>query len=442
MKPADLQRQFFEMLMESQYWSPAALVDYQRSQLGQLLRHARANVPFYEHRLDPVFTATGDIDWDSWRRLPIVTRSDLVEHREAMLARQLPPGHGPTGTIESSGSTGLPVTVTCNRLTTLAANANRWRAHRIYDLDWSKTYTARHGYAAAAEWPHGENIGPWGPAWDPVASTGTCYRISRATDTAEMLEFMARTDSAYLSTSPKIVHVYALAAERAGLDIRLDGILAHGEGANAEDRATIRRVFGAEMMETYSSSEAGQIGYPCRHGAGMHLNAESVLVEIVDAEGMPVAPGEVGRVIVTPFVSTAQPLIRYEQGDTARAGGICGCGRSLPMIAAVEGRSTAIFTHPDGRAAARMLNESGRDLIGCSFWQIAQVGPLDFELRYVPRDTAIAGDEAATTELFRSVYFSDARLSFVRLDVIPLTPAGKFIEYVNEWASCQRQPTT
>ena len=39
MKPADLQRQFFEMLTESQYWPPATLVDYQRSQLAQLLRH-------------------------------------------------------------------------------------------------------------------------------------------------------------------------------------------------------------------------------------------------------------------------------------------------------------------------------------------------------------------------------------------------------------------
>ena len=42
----DLMHQFYDMLLESQYWPAQQLVDYQRSQLEQLLRHARANVPF------------------------------------------------------------------------------------------------------------------------------------------------------------------------------------------------------------------------------------------------------------------------------------------------------------------------------------------------------------------------------------------------------------
>lgn len=98
-----LQRQFFQMLMESQFWSPKALENYQRSQLAQLLRHARKNVPFYEHRLDAVLEPNGDIDWDRWHEIPIVRRRDMIDHRTAMQARELPPGHGPTGSIETSG---------------------------------------------------------------------------------------------------------------------------------------------------------------------------------------------------------------------------------------------------------------------------------------------------------------------------------------------------
>lgn len=430
----ELQRRFYEMLMESQYWPPEQMVAYQRSQLEQLLRHARANVPFYEHRLDPVFTPSGDIDWDRWHEIPIVKRSDMLEHREEMLAREVPKGHGATGTIETSGSTGLPVKITTNRLTAVAANANRWRAHRTYDLDWSKTYTARDGYAEAAEWPHGQSLGPWGPRWDERAQQGNSYRISRATDAQRMLEFINRTNSAYLSTGPKQFHVYALEAERLGTNVQLDCALTHGEGPSNGDLAAVRRVFGARTMETYSSKEAGQIGYPCRLGHGLHINAESVLVEVVDVDGRPVSAGQSGRIVVTPFVSTAQPLIRYEQGDTARAGGICLCGRSLPMIEAVEGRSTAIFTHPDGRAVSRMLNESARELLQCSLWQIAQVGPLQFELRYVPRDWQVTGDEAAVEAMYRSTFFEDSDLRFVRVTEIPLSPGGKFLEYVNEWS--------
>ncbi|OEO32652.1 hypothetical protein VW23_010590 [Devosia insulae DS-56] len=432
-QPRDLQREFYDMLMESQYWLPETMLAYQRSQLAQLLRHARANVPFYEKRLDPVFTRTGDIDWDRWHEIPIVTRKDMQEHRDAMLARELPRGHGATGTIETSGSTGMPVKISINRLTAVAANANRWRAHRTYDLDWSKTYAARDGYAEAAEWPHGQSLGPWGPKWDERALQGNSYRISRGTDAQQMLEFINRTNSAYLSTGPKQFHVYALEAERLGMESRLDCAMTHGEGASSGDLEAIRRVFGARAMETYSSKEAGQIAYPCRLGKGLHINAESVLVEIVGDDGKPVGAGSSGRIVVTPFVSTAQPLIRYEQGDTALAGGSCLCGRSLPMIEAVEGRSTAIFTHPDGRAVSRMLNESAREMLRCTFWQIAQVGPQHFEVRYVPNDWATPGDEASVDALYRATFFEDSQLQFVRVREIPLTAAGKYLEYVNEW---------
>src|SRR5690242_8842580 len=95
----DLQRVFHEMLMESQFWSPGQLRDYQRTQLAQLLRHARRNVPFYEKRLDPVFTPSGDVDWDRWEELPIVTRHDMAANRDAMLAREVPKGHGAISTI-------------------------------------------------------------------------------------------------------------------------------------------------------------------------------------------------------------------------------------------------------------------------------------------------------------------------------------------------------
>src|SRR5690606_13660103 len=94
MDPMDLQRSFFELLMESQYWPEDRMRDHQRSLREPLLRHARANVPFYEHRLDPVFRPNGSIDWDRWHEISIVRRSDLLEHRQSMLARIIPPGHG------------------------------------------------------------------------------------------------------------------------------------------------------------------------------------------------------------------------------------------------------------------------------------------------------------------------------------------------------------
>lgn len=433
-QPRNLQHEFYDMLMESQYWLPETMLAYQRSQLSQLLRHARANVPFYEKRLDAVFTATGDINWDRWSEIPIVTRADMAERRESMLAREVPKGHGYSGTNSSSGSSGIPIQITNNRLTVLAANANRWRSHRWHNLDWSQVYAARDGVSDKAAWPSGELIGPWGPPWETNAAAGRAFRLSRMASLEQSLDFITRTGAAYFSTGPKTLHAMALEAERLGMKVALDCVLVHGEGMDAADAAAIRRAFGARTLEHYSSKEAGQMAYPCPDAPGFHINAESVLVEIVDESGNATPAGSTGRVVVTPFYSTAQPLIRYDQGDLAMAGRPCGCGRGLPHISSIEGRRTVIFTHPDGRSVAKLLPETARQALRCTFWQIAQVGPLAFEIRYVPGRDDDPADEKAAEDIFRRQYFDDVELAFVATAHIPLTDAGKHVEYVNEWS--------
>jgi phenylacetate-CoA ligase len=223
-----------------------------------------------------------------------------------------------------------------------------------------------------------------------------------------------------------------LECERLGIEPpAIEAILAQGASVGPKEREACQRIFGARIVENYSSKESGQIAHPCEQGR-LHINAEMCLVEIVDESGKPVAHGQAGRAIVTPFFSTAQPLIRYDQGDIIRAGGACPCGRALPTLSGIEGRHSLFFTHPDGRRATSLLPDSGRELLDCTFWQIAQVGPLEFEVRYVPNDWLRYGDEEQLVRLFREQYFGDAIVSLKRVRQIPLSPSGKFIEYTVE----------
>ena len=61
------------------------------------------------------------------------------------------------------------------------------------------------------------------------------------------------------------------------------------------------------------------------------------------------------------------------------------------------------------------------------------MGPIDFELRYVPLDPSTVGDEAAVDSILRQTYFSDARITFRRVDRITPSASGKYIEYINEY---------
>jgi phenylacetate-CoA ligase len=428
----DLQRRFFEMLMESQWWSPDAMRNYQATQLGQLLRHAKATTPFYGNRLDAVLGADSEVDWSRWIDIPIVTRADMSSQRAAMQASNLPPGHGPASVLETSGSTGLSISITVTSLVTFANATLGWRAHRWHDLDWSKAFCSRQfSNPGIGAYPQGTPLGPWGPPWES-SSKGQTWALDRQVPLADVLEFVARRGCAYFNTGPKTSHALALESERLGLrDIRLDAFLTQGERCDVEDRAAIARAFGARVIELYSSKEAGYIALPCELGT-RHINEETVLVEIVDQDGQACPEGQPGRVVVTPFFQTAQPLIRYEQGDVAEFGPPCACGRHSRTLRAILGRSYAIFRHPDGRAISRFMPNDGRVALNCSFWQIAQVGPLDFEIRYVPQSPEARADEEAFTSLFREIYFEDANVTFRRVASISPSKSGKYAEYVYE----------
>src|SRR5262249_6819872 len=131
----------------------------------------------------------------------------------------------------------------------------------------------------------------------------------------------------------------------------------------------------------------------------------------------------------------AQPLIRYELGDIAEFGAPCACGRTLRTLAAVHGRTTQMFRHPDGRMLFRILPAiEGKALLDCTQWQIAQVGPLDFEVRFVSRTAESRPNIEAFTDLFHRVYFAEATVRVKSVTSIPRSKAGKYFEYVNEFA--------
>ena len=101
----------YESLMLSQYAPPERRQAEQRRNLARLIRFAREQVPFYRSRLDALVNPSGDINWDRWNEVPILTRAEVVEAGDALLPPALPPGHGYTKEDFTSGSTGAPLRV-------------------------------------------------------------------------------------------------------------------------------------------------------------------------------------------------------------------------------------------------------------------------------------------------------------------------------------------
>ena len=420
--------------MESQYWPPATMLAYQRSQLAQLLRHAKATVPFYKTRLDPIFRSNGDIDWDRWHEIPIVARNNLVKDRESMLATKLLDGHGAVWDVFSSGSSGTPITTRHNVLEGCVSQAVVYRAQRWHGMDWSASSVIWFGNDnQKAAWPEGAQMSSWAPDWLGASQRGKNFAINRATPEENVLEFILRKGARYLSGRPKGLQSIALAAERLNISINLDVVTTFSTGVTDDEREDFRRIFNARPVSLYSSGEGCKMAISCHTGTHYHINSELNYLEILDDGGNPCEIGQPGRVIITPIYNTAQPLIRYEQGDIAIRGPACSCGNQLPVLQEISGRITHLFRFPDGKKIAPSLpDQQFNEGFGSKTWQLVQTGPLTVELRYLQTDPGRAPDRNFAVEMIRKRLNDNLEIKFILLQEIPLTSAGKFIQYKSE----------
>ena len=433
-----LRQRIYEMLMESQYWPPEMMLEFQRGQLAHLLRHAKATVPFYKTRLDPLFGKNGEIDWSRWHEIPIVTRADLRERRTALLARQLPPGHGPTREFSTSGSSGVPVTVTATSIAGEAHRAAHARSEKLHALDQTKCRAAFDFPREFLDWEQVFRNGNEEPiAGLKSGRQGNIMKVSAKATDIDKLSALRRGKAAILSSLPNDIEIIA----RKNLRLRqrdrvkLESILCFGQGATGEQRELFSRSFGAKTVEVYSSKEAGFMAFQCAAGNYFHVNSELVFLEILNGQGLACAPGEIGRIVVTPLYSTAQPLIRYEQGDKAAHGSACSCGVKLPVLGKIDGRQDPILKLP-GRLATEMLVNKDllNDTLKAGALQVAQISELQFEIRYVAKRLATPASKGLITKHLRSVLHPKLNVNYRKVAEIPRNAGGKQQRFVREFA--------
>lgn len=136
---------------------------------------------------------------------------------------------------------------------------------------------------------------------------------------------------------------------------------------------------GIDALQAYGTADLGLVAYETEAREGLVLE-ESLIIEIVrPGTGDPVAPGEVGEVVITSF-NPDYPLIRFGTGDlSAVLPGISPCGRTNLRIRGWMGRADqtakvkGMFVHPSQVAEvvrrhplvakARLVvdNETGQD---------------------------------------------------------------------------------
>ena len=126
-------------------------------------------------------------------------------------------------------------------------------------------------------------------------------------------------------------------------DISFKGIITTAMVLSDVERQTIEAVFQSPVFDRYGCEELSIIASECDAHDGLHVCAEGLYVEVVDETAH-----QPGKLIITDLVNYAMPMIRYEIGDYAvTRSGDCACGRGLPRLKAVVGRTADFLYTPE-----------------------------------------------------------------------------------------------
>ena len=216
--------------------------------------------------------------------------------------------------------------------------------------------------------------------------------------------------------------------------IRPHSILSGAEVLSPDTRALVEKAFGCKVYNCYGSSEFGYIANECPHG-NLHVNAERVYLEIV-RDGKAVPPGEEGDIVITDLDNVAFPLIRYAVGDIGiLSPESCSCGRGLPVLQSLLGRSIDYLQTPSGvpirvsNVLAALFREANTDR-QIQAAQVVQVALDAVIIRIIPGPTFSVDTESKGLAALRSILTDDITISFDYVSAIEPAPSGKIRPFI------------
>lgn len=168
--------------------------------------------------------------------------------------------------------------------------------------------------------------------------------------TKERLNLMKDMKTTLLFATPTYAYHLATVAEEEGIDIRsipLRIINTGGEplAAVPGSRKRIEGIWNAKVYDQYGLSEALQpVGGECIEQDGLHFAEDTLIPEILDEKGEPVAPGEMGELVISNMVSKGMPLLRFRTGDIVTyTDEPCPCGRKTIRLKVMGRRDDTII---------------------------------------------------------------------------------------------------
>lgn len=410
---------YYDLCKKSQHWTLKELRDYQYQLLSKLLKDAYIDVPYYRSLFDSIGMKPADfVDLESIKKLPILTKEIIrSHHRELLSAKQSPSNSRSNST---SGSTGQSLHFRspkhCEHHVALSMRCFDWMGIGFDDLKyriWGTPFNHKPKNNTRFKMFAERNL---------VVSG---YNLSED-DLIRILSDLARLKPAIVISYPSILEHIAHYCEKKKLGVKINKIQIGGEKLFPHQRRLFQNAFGAEVFDFYGARDIPRIAQECEFHNGLHVMAENVIVEVMDDSGEIVNEGE-GDLIITDLHNWVMPFIRYKIGDRVRVSTRrCECGRELPLIEEVMGRSFDLISFPNGNSVMGtfwpLLLKSKP---GIEQFTVHQVATNRIVIKYIGDKKAVEAVSEYWTNEIHKKSGPALEVNYQQVSELPSSSAGK-----------------
>jgi phenylacetate-coenzyme A ligase PaaK-like adenylate-forming protein len=313
-----------------QTWRSERIKREQRDGLHTLVLHAAEHSPFHRRRLAGIDLA--GVDPADLSALPVMTKTQMMDALDDVFTdRRL----GRDAVESALAATGAePVPILNDYIALTSGGCSGRRGLFVLDRAAVSSFTAAVarqpiGTVLAADAPRERPRIAFVAAASAVHATGmvaalTCgdhspvrsHLVPATMPLGEIVERLNVLQPPILSGYPSMLVRLAVEARAGRLQITPAQVSSTSETLLPEMRSAIREAFGVAVFDGFGSTE-GLVGKTGPDDDVLVFNTDLCIVELVDAENRPVAPGvPSAKVLITNLYNLTQPLIRYELTDT------------------------------------------------------------------------------------------------------------------------------
>jgi phenylacetate-CoA ligase len=422
---------------ERENFTSANWDSYQQEHLQKLLLHAFEHVPYYRQSfLANKLNAERlkSIGIDELHLLPVLQKDELRKFGTTTLLSNIKEKNG--AFFSTSGSTGTPTKI-------LYSHAMHQRWFAIYESrirNWAgvSSFIPRGMIGGRRILPNASNTPPYFRYnYFEKQVYFSAYHINAA-NAANYLKGINKYHVQYMTGYTMSNFFLARFFKENNLSApELRSVITSSEKLTPEIRQMFREVYNAPTFDSWGSVEACGIVSECEHG-NLHVSPDSAIIEILDEALQPVAPGIAGDVYCTGLLNYDQPLIRYKIGDRMIwSDERCACGREMPVIKEIVGRTEDVVIGRDGREMVRFHSV----FYGLQKVKLAQVIQEDIDtihIKVVCESSLNNQEQQAIRDRVIS-QLGDLDITIEETPFIPLSSNGKFKAVISK-VKRQAQP--